>query len=765
MRLFLLLIIGFFPFVLSAQNFASIRGLVTDKETGEPVIAATLYLKEAKTAVQTDLNGFYTLTKIKAGTYTLQCSYVGYDTLRETISLVAGQIINKRFELTQRGISLRGVEISADKQEARTTVKVSVETVTAKQITQLASVGGEADIAQYLQILPGVVFTGDQGGQLYIRGGSPIQNKVLLDGMVVYNPFHSIGLFSVFETDLIKNAEVYTGGFNAQHGGRISAVMDVSTKDGNPKRIRGKASASPFTGRFLIEGPIGKAKGNSLPPTFIVAAKNSFLEQTSKTLYKYINNGTGLPYNFTDIYAKTTFGSKSGSKLNLFGFNFRDRVNFTNVTNVNWNTYGGGTDFIIVPGGSATLIKGNFAYSNYQIQQIEADGKPRTSGIGSFNGGLNFSYFLGQNQIDYGFEALGFATNFQFYNSLGRKIGQDQNTTELSGFVKYRHVTPKIVVEPGLHLHYYASLGETTVEPRLGAKWNVTDNFRLKMAAGLYSQNLLSAVSDRDVVNLFYGFLSGPDDLPAAFNGKPLTTKLQKARHIIVGTELDITNNLELNVEAYLKDFTQLVNINRNKLFDDVPTNAAIPDIQKKTYIVEIGQAKGIDFRLKYQKKNIYLWGTYSYAFVDRFDGITAYYPHFDRRHNVNLLGTYTLGKDLDWEMSVRWNYGSGFPFTKTQGFYEQFQFSNGINTNYTTQNGELGILYGELNAGRLPSYHRLDYTLKKSFTLGDFTSLDATFSITNLYNRQNIFYFDRVRFQRVNQLPFLPSVSLMFNF
>jgi hypothetical protein len=322
-----------------------------------------------------------------------------------------------------------------------------------------------------------------------------------------------------------------------------------------------------------------------------------------------------------------------------------------------------------------------------------------------------------------------------------------------------------LVIEPGLHTHYYASLGETTLEPRLGAKWNVTDNFRLKMAGGLYSQNLLSAVSDRDVVNLFYGFLSGPDDLPSAFDGKPVTSKLQKARHAIVGAEIDLNNYLELNIEAYLKDFTQLVNVNRNKLFDDVPANAAIPDIQKKTFIIETGQAKGIDFRLKYQKKYLYLWGTYSYAFVDRYDGITQYYPHFDRRHNLNFVGTYTFGKDLEWEMSTRWNYGSGFPFTRTQGFFEQFQFNNGINTNYTTQNGELGILYGQLNAGRLPSYHRLDYTIKRSFTLSDFTSLDATFSITNVYNRQNIFYFDRVRFTRVNQLPFLPSVSLMFNF
>lgn len=208
----------------------------------------------------TDVNGYFSITRVPPGSYTLMSTYLGYDTASAQITVRAGAIISQKLFLNKSSIRLREIEVSAEKQEQLTSVKVSVETVTSKQITQIVSVGGEADIAQYLSVLPGVVFTGDQGGQLYIRGGSPVQNKVMLDGMIIYNPFHSIGLFSVFDTDIIKNADVYTGGYNANHGGRISAVMDITTRDGNQKRLSGKVGVSPFMGRMLLEGRWGRLK-------------------------------------------------------------------------------------------------------------------------------------------------------------------------------------------------------------------------------------------------------------------------------------------------------------------------------------------------------------------------------------------------------------------------------------------------------------------------------------------------------------------------
>jgi len=140
--------------------------------------------------------------------------------------------------------------------------------------------------------------------------------------------------------------------------------------------------------------------------------------------------------------------------------------------------------------------------------------------------------------------------------------------------------------------------------------------------------------------------------------------------------------------------------------------------------------------------------------------------PHLDRRHNANLIATYTFGKKRDWQVSARWNLGSGFPFTKTQGFYETNPFDNGINTNVTGTNGNLGVLYdSKINGGRLPYYHRLDMGIKKIFDIKDKVKIEINLSVSNTYNRKNIFYFDRVSFNRINQLPVLPSLAVSFAF
>ena len=169
----------------------------------------------------TDINGMYNLSKLDPGNYTLVITYLGYDTKEVTLSLKSGQIINKNIEIVASSIKLNEVQISAEREDMKTEVKSASIKITKKDLELIPTIGGSPDIAQYLQVVPGVVFTGDQGGQLYIRGGSPIQNKVLLDGMIIYSPFHSIGLFSVFDTDIIRNTDVYTGGFSAEYGGRV----------------------------------------------------------------------------------------------------------------------------------------------------------------------------------------------------------------------------------------------------------------------------------------------------------------------------------------------------------------------------------------------------------------------------------------------------------------------------------------------------------------------------------------------------------------
>ncbi|HET6228222.1 MAG TPA: TonB-dependent receptor, partial [Bacteroidia bacterium] len=518
-------------FITSAvlAQTGTIKGFVYQKETGEPVLFTTVYLKGTTIGQSTDVNGYFSISQIPAGNYTIMINAIGYDTLQEEVTVKPGDILTKKLYIVQKDVKLQTVEVSAEQVAKQVETTISVNKIDPVAIKKLPTVGGEPDIAQYLQVMPGVIFTGDQGGQLYIRGGAPVQNKVLLDGMIIYNPFHSIGLFSVFDADIIRNADVYAGGFGAEYAGRISSIMDITTRDGNKKRIAGKVAASPFGAKLLLEGPLKKYdEGKSSTISYILSAKTSYLPTTSKTLYSYIDKD-GLPFSFNDYYGKVSFNSNNGSKLNLFGFDFTDKVSYKALQDMKWESFGGGGNFLLVPQNSPILVKGNFAYSQYKITLKPELEQPKSSSINGFNMGLNFTYFMGKNEVDYGFEVLGFRTDFDLYNAARRHISQVESTTEIGGFVKYKYVSKNkvLVLEPSFRLQYYASLSNISPEPRLNFKINITNKLRLKGAAGMYSQNLIAANSDRDVVNLFYGFLSGPDDAPNRPDGTPAKSRLQ----------------------------------------------------------------------------------------------------------------------------------------------------------------------------------------------------------------------------------------------
>lgn len=752
-----------------AQEAGEIRGFVYEAESGQPAPYVNIFIVEAKTGNLTDENGFYIVPNIPEGTYTFVCYGLGYDTVRQKISIKKGQTLLQNIYLPSNSYEIQEVRITAEKQKKKTDTYVSVVTITPRELKSIPTVGGAPDLVQYLQLLPGVVFSGDQGGQLYIRGGSPVMNRVMLDGMTIYNPFHSIGLFSVFDPDIIQSAEVYSAGFGAEYGGRISAIVDVRTRDGNKNRLAGNVNVNPFTSKVLLEGPLKEYKEGEGHSSFILSYKNSYLDQSSKLFYNYADPDR-LPYSFSDLYGKMSFNSAGGSKIDLFGFNFKDKVDFKNTTAYEWNSSGFGTNFLLLPYGSKTLIDGVFTFSDYRIDQIEADRKPRNSGINGFNVILNFGYFINKDELTYGLEVNGFRTEFEIFNSANRRIQQNENTTELASYIRYKKIiNDKLILEPGFRLQWYASLGNVSPEPRFRFKYNFNQRWRLKGAGGWYSQNLLSAISDRDVVNLFYGFLSGPDDLPPTIGDKEVTHRMQTARHAVLGLEYDINMNSDINVETYVKDFTQISNINRDKIFDDIPEYQDEPIYLRKSFIVESGIAYGFDITYQYKTKNYFFWLVYAWNLVNRYDGQRTYNPHFDRRHNVNLVGSYRFGKKDNNEVSLRWNLGSGFPFTQTQGFYENINFSDGIGTDYTTENGELGIYFADLNLGRLPYYHRLDFSAKHEREYkskkDQERKLEFVLSCTNVYNRNNIFYFDRISYQRVNQLPILPSFSVTYGF
>ncbi len=776
--IFTLYIFLFLTSYTFSQDY-TIRGFLYEKETGEVVLFEKVQLLRADSlniaGSTTDVNGFFNIPRVEKGTYILKVDNGNYTPFFQNIKIETNTgISNVRFELekAEKTKDLSEVTISAEAKAKKTEIQISVIKLDKKSIERIPSMGAENDIIGAFSVTPGVVTTGDQGGQMYVRGGTPIQNKVLLDGMTIYNPFHSIGFFSIFETELIKNVDIHTGGFDAKYGGRISSVMDVTYRDGNKKEFGGKLSVSPFLAKAVLEGPFKKKKdGSPSSGSYILSAKHCLLNFTD-TIYPGVNNGRGLPFNFTDLYGKVSFNSDEGSKFSAFGFHNRDSVNFYNAADLDFKASGGGINFLIVPNSSTTFIRGHVNGSNYITTFNEAGSPERTSSIGGFDLGFDFTHFLKhESQVDYGFNLGGFNTKFLTYNELNRKIELDIFTSDIGGYTSAKIIRNRIVFQPSFRLQYYASLATISPEPRIGVKYNATEKFRLKFSGGRFSQNFTSASSDKDVVNLFNGLLSAPINVQQTFNNennseKSIRNGLQYAWHAIFGFEYDITKHISTNVEGYYKYFSQLSNINPNKLYEDNAENTDIPDEYKKDFIIESGKSYGVDVLLKYSNKRVFLWAVYSYGKSNRWDGFESYAPVFDRRHNINLVSTYTFGKEKDGEISVRWNLGSGLPFTPTSGFYQNDDFSNGVTTDYTTSNpSTVSSKLGDFNSQRLPSYHRLDITVKKQFKFKNKTVLEVIGSITNAYNRKNIFYVNRVTSEKIYQFPILPSMGVSYKF
>ena len=680
---------------------------------------------------------------------------MGYDSLvaKVTVSDKASPI--QRYYLSRSTMEIEGLEITADKIIAQTETRVSVVNITPKQILRLPTIGGVPDLAQYLQVLPGVIFTGDQGGQLYVRGGTPIQNKVLLDGLVVYNPFHSIGLFSVFDTDILRNVQVYTAGFGAEYGGRISSIMDVKIRDGNKKKFGGKVDLSTFAGKLLLEGPFVKQKDeNANSVSFILSLKGSYLEQTSKLLYRYADSA-GLPYNYFDGYGKISVETSNGSRMNFFGFSFNDKVNYRDIAALNWNSWGAGTSFMFLPYSSNMIVEGLIAVSSYKMNLDEIITPERTSSIRTMNIGLDFSYLMGQNTLSYGLEVLATWTDYKFTSPYGFNIQQFLFSSEFGLYLKYKWVLKKFLIEPGLRLQGFASQSAFPLEPRLAIKYNVSKDLRLKLAGGLYSQSVIGATSDQDVVNLFCGFLVVSEGVVGdTLNGRVVKNSLQKGQHAVLGLEWDPVKNLTINMEGYVKNFSQLTNINRYQIFDS-----------DNEFILESGIAYGGDVSAKWEYKKFHFSAIYSLNWVTRNDGVIIYRTHFDRRHNVNLLASYSFGKRNCWQIDARWNYGSGFPFTKTKGFYPQLDYIQGVSGEITRVNETLGVALDSINRGQLPDYHRLDLTVKRRFTVSETCVIEVGAGATNAYNYHNIFYINRITANKIYQLPILWSLNANVSF
>ena len=650
--------------------------------------------------MSTDVEGYYSLSRIPAGNYTLVVSSLEYETVKEAVEIKNDKVLTRNILLEPMVVVLGGAEVRADREEQTTQVRTSVETIRPADIKRIPSFGGSPDLVQALQVLPGFVSTGDQGGQLYIRGGSPIQNKVLLDGMLIYNAFHSIGLFSVFDSDALANADVYTGAFSAKYGGRISSVMDIRTKDSSMRETEGKVGASPFGAKVLVHGPLKPMTDDSGGISYLMSVKHSYLEQSSQLFYPYIDDGR-LPFSFTDGYGKLTFGGGDGSKLSLFGFGFNDFASVLDdstgvaFANYGWRNVGGGGNFTVVPPGSSVLLNGHFALSNYRINFDEVGSPDRFSEVQGFNFGLDFKYVIGEDNVEYGVEVVGMRTDFQTTNPLGWVWSNRRTPPSWAD----TWITPSSVAH-GLcsraSVYVLQFVGQNA--SRTALRYQVQGERTLALEGGsghVLPERDLGQLGPRRG-ELVLWIPCGPQELPDELiypnEDEPVDRRhsLQTANHLVTGLEFDVTERLNVNVEGYVKHFTQLTNFNRNKLFPDNQRYANEPEGFRKDFIVETGRAVGMDVVVKYEERETYLWFVYGLGNVDRWDMTTyAWYdPVFDRRHNVNVVASQGFGQG-DWLVSARWNLGSGLPFTQSQGYYQAL---------------EAGVAFLEIICPRIPT-------------------------------------------------------------
>ena len=742
-----------------------VKGFVLDATNGNPVIGASVWLDGTTKGVSTNELGYFQLNKIPVGNIILNFRSIGFAEKQKSLLITDGQISNTVIQLKPKVLQLGTATISGKRQKWEDKNTVSIHSLTAKTIDRIPSLSGTPDLADYLQVVPGIVFTGDMGGQFYIRGGAPVQNLVKMDGMTVINPFHSIGFVSVFDTETLASVDVYTAGFSAGYGGRLSSVIDIRTRPGNRKRFAGVLNTSGFGYGLTLDLPLLKMTDkNPQSISLLVSNKRSYIDRIDEYIYPHLGE-QGIPYRYNDLFAKLSFMGIYGDQLDVMGTRITDHAWLSGNTYSKWANTAGGVRFITSPNSSNWLYQASTYYSDYRGEFIEEGESPRNTYFNSYENRMKVFRMGEIADWDIGLSMDLYNTNHRFKDMEGVVKDNEYFTTELVTYIANKTRIGKWLLEPGLHLVYYADQTFFSPEPRFKAKYSLSPSISFNMATGWYTQNLVSTTSERDIIALFQGYYMGPALVQNYYHGELIINKIQQAWHLVGGFTILTKKDIKFSVEGYYKDFVKLVNYNRNRMYRDSELTGNVPGYLKKFFLIEEGQAYGADFLMDYQKNDFSLWMGYSLAWVFREDERHAYVPHYDRRHNLNMLAGYKLGRNKQWNLKARWNIGSGFPFTQTNGVYEDVSLLYGSYLMDMTFNGDMEAWFAELNGARLPWYHRLDISLQRKIEFSETQKLDLNIGIINLYNRDNLFYMNRLSYERINQFPILPNISVKYSF
>lgn len=742
------LLAGLAPAVL-AQT-ATVRGFVTAAADGQPMPLVNVTLRNAAGSIYgaaTDNDGFYAISRVPTGRYVLHATFLGFIPHTDTLDLVAGQLLTRSIFLREQATELGEVVVETEQEtEGAANITAGLQTIRPADIELIPSPDISADLVNYLTALPGIIAQGDRGGQLFIRGGEPTQNLVLLDGMLVYQPFHVVGFFSSFPSEIIQSADVYAGGYGGRYGGRLSSVIDVLARTGNKQRFTGAVSAAPFVSAARLEGPLVPGK-----VSVIASVRESVIEQGAERLIE-----TPLPFRFGDRFGKLHATLTDGLQFSLSGLQTHDegRLGLDPLADgslqdkVTWENEAVGARLLFLPASLPIFAEFLASYSALENAFGPESLAVRTTNVARYSFAANLSHYLGNTDLHWGL----FLNSSDLSSDLG---GRFQNLTVRDEFVTEAgvYIEPEISLsnglrlQPGLRLQTFPSQGRTFLEPRLRLVWNAGVH-RLSIAGGLYHQQVVGLNDRRDAGDIF-----------TAWTAAPLGV-VPEALHLIAGWNIKPLPGLQFSLEGFYKQLSDLL----------VPEWTAFPRFTTNLQSAS-GTVFGSDVRMEVGAGPLNLVTSYGYAQVEYKSPIealqlefgearTTFAPPHDRRHQVNAVGSLRL---LDFDLSVRWQFGSGLPYNQSIGF-DQFILLDSL-VNVLEEPGTARVLYRRPYTGRLPAYHRLDVSLDRAFRLGPLVTATVQAGVLNAYDRRNLFYLDLFTLRRIDQLPLLPTFGLKLEF
>jgi len=720
------------------QNTGKFRGVVSDSLSGEVLSYANIFIKNLGIGVSTNERGYFLISSLPANDeYAAEVSYIGYEKQTVFFAIQANRITDIQIKLLPSELELQMVEKIGQKVYGENVTDIGIQKISAKKIEALPK-GVESDIFKAMQYLPGIQSSSDVSARFHVRGGASNQNQFLLDDVEIYNPFHALGLFGSIDPEVINNVELHIGGFSAEHSGKISSVVNMYTKDGNKNRYSGLVSSSLMSVKGLFQGPYKDG-------SFIISGRKSI----SNTVLNNFLDENDTPIDFYDIFVKATYANDDvmpNGKFTLMGFSSGDRIFNNNplLADVKWaNNAVGLKWFQFTDQPLFYEIQVSMSQFSGDLIPNQSELRPLKNRVLDYMAKIDVSYvFDNKDEISVGLKVKEIETELVLENSLKLEsnIGPTGTQADIGMYVKYKLLRWKNFnadIGARLNLTGLSRGGDNRfVEPRASFAYNFSKYLSLKSSWGVYQQEITTLTDEDEVITYFEPWLITPSYLSPT-----------KATHYIAGLEWRNGDNMAIDIEGYYKYVINLPGLNENKIFVNDPD-----------LVTGTSKAYGVDFLYRFSSDLFSLATAYSWGWVNKNINNSVYHPRFDVRNSVKVLLESAIYKG--WKASIAWVYKSGMPFTQLTGYYDKIYFDDPTNRFSIFGSSNVAPILAQRNIARLPDYHRLDFNISKSFAIS-FIKFHLDVSFINIYDRNNLFYFNRETGKRVNMLPFLPTAVI----